>query len=162
MPMVTDSTLRIQTLKEILLDGQSSTQDELREALEKKNFSVTQSTISRDLKRVGAIKMTDTQGRTVYKLGDEYLNSPAVPGPVANSIKDLVTAVQSNGVMIVIHTSPGSASLIARHLDAQLGGGILGTIAGDDTIFVAPANVKTISATFDAIQEAFLHPGQNN
>ncbi len=161
MAMITDSNLRIQTLKEILLDGQSSTQDELREALEKKNFSVTQSTISRDLKRVGAIKMTDTQGRTVYKLGDEIGSTP-VPGPVASSIKELVTAVQSNGVMIVIHTSPGSASLVARHLDAQLGGGILGTLAGDDTIFVAPANVRTIDKTVSAIQESFLHAGQNN
>ena len=64
--------------------------------------------------------------------------------------------------MIVVHTSPGSASLVARHLDAQLNDLIIGTIAGDDAIFVAPANIKTIDKTLAAIQESFLNPGQNN
>ena len=97
-------------------------------------------------------------GQTVYRLGEEFLNAP-VPAPVANSMKDLVTDVQSNGVMIIIHTSPGSASLVARHLDSRVHGGggeILGTIAGDDTIFVAPSDVKKIAGTLLMIQRTLL------
>lgn len=146
---------RLQILKEILLDGSASTQDEIREELDRRKYSVTQSTVSRDLKRIGAIKMVDSEGRTVYRLGEEFLNAP-VPMPVANSIKDLVMEVESNGMMIVIHTSPGSASLVARHIDSKLSDEILGTIAGDDTIFVAPADVTRTSITLATIQRALL------
>ena len=146
---------RLQILKEILFAGSASTQDEIREALEKRKFPVTQSTVSRDLKRIGAIKTLDAEGRTIYRLGEELVGAP-VPAPVANSIKELVTDVISNGIMIVIQTSPGSASLVARHIDSSLSGEILGTIAGDDTIFVAPADVRRTAATLLAIQRTLL------
>lgn len=147
---------RLQSLKEILSEGSASTQDEIREALVRRKFSVTQSTISRDLKRVGALKTVDVEGRTVYRLGDEVAASPAVPVPVANSMNELVKNVQSNGMMIVIHTSPGSASLVARHLDSQFAAEVLGTIAGDDTIFVAPTDVKKTGSTLNTIRRALL------
>jgi transcriptional regulator of arginine metabolism len=146
---------RLQILKEILFEGSASTQDEIRDALEKRKFPVTQSTVSRDLKRIGAIKTIDAEGRTVYRLGEDLVAAP-FPAPVANSMKELVTDVTSNGMMIVIHTSPGSASLVARHIDSSLSGEILGTIAGDDTIFVAPADVKRANATLLAIQRTLL------
>jgi transcriptional regulator of arginine metabolism len=57
--------------------------------------------------------------------------------------------------MIVIHTTPGSASLIASHLDHFKPAGILGTIAGDDTIFVAPAIEKDVRDTIAEIQNSF-------
>src|SRR4051812_35294769 len=99
---------RLQILKEILFAGTASTQDEIRDALERRKFPVTQSTVSRDLKRIGAIKTLDAEGRTVYRLGEELVAAP-FPAPVANSMKELVTEVASNGMLIVIHTSPGSA-----------------------------------------------------
>lgn len=152
MPPVTDSRSRLHALRELLLEGKLSTQDELRSELERRDFSVTQSTISRDLKRIGAIKTVDTQGRTVYRLSDDI--SPPIAGPVANSLRDLVAAIKSNGTIIVINTTPGSASLVARHLDAHRPAGIIGTIAGDDTIFVAPASTKDIARTVDAIESS--------
>ena len=57
--------------------------------------------------------------------------------------------------MIVIQTSPGSASLVARHLDMNKPADILGTIAGDDTIFVAPSKDFSIKQTISAIRESF-------
>ncbi len=147
---------RLKSLKEILYEGSASTQDEIREELIRRKYSVTQSTISRDLKRIGAIKMLDGEGRTVYRLSEDMMSSPVVPAPVANSMKELVHEVASNGMMIIIRTSPGSASLVARHLDSQMSGEIMGTIAGDDTIFVAPSDVKKTSATMVAIQRALL------
>ncbi len=146
---------RLQILKDILYAGSASTQDEIREALEKRKFSVTQSTVSRDLKRVGAIKTIDADGRTVYRLGEEMMNAP-VPFPVANSMNELVSEIESNGMMIVIHTSPGSASLVARHIDAQMADEVLGTIAGDDTIFVAPSDVRKTNATLLSIRRRLL------
>jgi len=148
---------RLQSLKEILYSGSASTQDEIREELLRRKYSVTQSTISRDLKRIGAIKAVDTEGRTVYRLSEDMVNSP-VPAPVANSMRDLVMDIASNGMMIVIHTSPGSASLVARHVDSQMSGEIMGTIAGYDTRFVHPAGFRTPNATLISIQRVLGGP----
>lgn len=146
----TDSTQRLSTLRRLLADGEMSTQEELVSELKRLNFSVTQSTISRDLRRLGAIKAQDTTGRTVYKLPSEYTGV----APIATGgLKGLIVDIQHNGSMIVVHTPPGSASLVARHLDQTKPAGLLGTIAGDDTIFVAPVSSKRIDETMKAILE---------
>src|SRR5579864_9087817 len=103
---VKDARSRLEALRELLGQGKLSTQDELREELESRRFAVTQSTISRDLRRLGAVKAVDPDGRTVYRLSAEP--SVTVPG---NSLRDLVQDIQSNGAIIVIHTIPGTASL---------------------------------------------------
>ena len=147
-----DARARLQTLRKLLEEGEVSTQEELAEALEKKNFSVTQSTISRDLRRIGAVKTISAVGEVVYRLPDELM-LPSAPPVLTSGIKGLLLSIEHNGSMIVIKTPPGSASLVAHHLDLTKPDGILGTIAGDDTIFVAPASVKKIASTMDAIVE---------
>lgn len=146
-----DSKARLGALRRLLETGAASTQDELREQLESLGFEVTQSTISRSLRKLGAVKATDESGRTVYRLAGV---EPILPPTVQTSISDLVLQIVSNGSIIVIKTPPGSASLIARHLDHYRPEGILGTIAGDDTIFVAPTSVQTIDQTERAIRES--------
>lgn len=143
---------RIRALRSLLEKGQLSSQDELREELEDLKFKVTQSTISRDLRRIGAVKAVDSAGRTVYKLPRENSQNTFV----ASSLNELVFEIRSNEQQIVIKTQPGSASLVARHLDQTKPHGILGTIAGDDTIFVAPKSCKDIRKTILAIQESLL------
>lgn len=143
-----DARARLATLRKLLEEGTVSTQEELCEALQKKNFSVTQSTISRDLRRIGAAKTISQSGEVVYRLPDETMISPPA---LTTGIKGLLLSMEHNGSMIVIKTPPGSASLVAHHLDSVKPAGILGTIAGDDTIFVAPASAKQIGATMEAI-----------
>src|SRR4051812_13950022 len=108
-----DSRSRLDALRHLLSQGKLSTQDELREELESKRFVVTQSTISRDLRRLGAIRATEPDGRTVYRLPEDIAPPPITP---TGSLRDLVKDIQSNGAMIVIHTTAGSASLVAVHL----------------------------------------------
>jgi arginine repressor len=150
MQAAPESKRRLEALRSLLDKGELSTQDELREKLEKMEFVVAQSTISRDLRKLGVIKAIDTNGRTVYRLRDPEADAPVV----STSLKDLVSEIASNGSIIVIHTAIGSASLVARHLDRVKPGGLLGTIAGDDTIFVAPASAKRIEATIEAIRDS--------
>ena len=140
---------RAAALYEILEKGDLSTQEEFVEELRAQKFDVTQSTVSRDLRRLGAIKVTGPGGTVVYRLPEEQV--APLPQAVSNGLKGLILDIGHNGSIIVIHTSTGSASLVARHLDAVRPRGILGTIAGDDTIFVAPASVKEIRATIDEI-----------
>lgn len=123
---------RLEVLRTLLAEGKLSTQDELRVKLEKQKFRVTQSTISRDLRRIGAVRAVDAEGNTVYRLPDA-----AGAEAAAAAAADTVRTVQSNGTMVVIHTLPGLASMVARHIDMQRSPAYLGTIAGDDTVFVA-------------------------
>ena len=145
----TDSRSRLNALRKLLADGEISTQEELADELARQKYQVTQSTISRDLRRLGAIKTSDITGRIVYKLPDDVMMPSVAPA----GLKGLLIDIQHNGVMVVLHTTPGSASLVARHLDQVKPEGILGTMAGDDTIFVAPASIKKIEQTVKAIME---------
>ena len=147
-----ESPDRLTTLRRLLSEEKLSTQDELREELKALKFKVTQSTISRDLRRLGAVRAVDPDGRIIYRLPDEIL----APIPQSSStLESLVLDIKHNGFMIVISTVVGSASLIARHLDQTKPAGILGTIAGDDTIFVTPASIKNIEGVIGAIRASF-------
>lgn len=139
---------RIEALQRLLREGVASTQEDLRHALNKLKFRVTQSTISRDLRRIGAVRAVDTDGQVVYRLGHEELNVPVSTPP-----RSLVVSVEHNGQMIVVHTTPGSASLLARVLDKSRAEEILGTIAGDDTIFIAPRSIRRMDETVTRIHE---------
>ena len=77
--------------------------------------------------------------------------------PTARSpLKQLVLEIMHNDVMVIIRTSPGAAQLIARLLDSVgKAEGVLGTIAGDDTIFIAPSNVSDIDFTLQKIKDLF-------
>ncbi|MEQ1722816.1 MAG: arginine repressor [Pseudobdellovibrio sp.] len=146
-----DSQARVNTLRDLIREGVACTQDELCKALKHKKYSVTQSTVSRDLRRIGAIKATNKEGKIIYKLPDEL--QTALPLTVSHTLGGLLIDIQANESMIVVHTAPGSASLVARHLDssrAELG--IMGTIAGDDAIFIAPISAKKIPAIIKKIK----------
>ena len=153
--MMHGSKNRLDVLRRLLADGELSTQEELRDKLQKKEFEVTQSTVSRDLRKLGAIRAIDTDGRNIYRLPDEFEAPRAAQSPAT-----LVKEIRTNGNLIVILTAVGSANLIARYLDKMRPAGILGTLAGDDTIFVAPAstNPKEIKETIQAIYSALI-PG---
>lgn len=143
---------RLQVLRRLLAKEEASTQDELREELEKLKFDVNQSTISRDLRKIGAVKTIDPSGRTVYRLAEEM-----APIRAPSGLGALITGIEHNGLIVVIRTTPGSASLIARTID-QLRDedGALGTIAGDDTVFVAPRRPRSIATLVVTIQRLLI------
>ena len=155
MNTISEGRGRLEALRSLLKEGMLSTQDELREKLERLEYPVTQSTVSRDLRKLGAVKALDPEGRTVYRMPEEEFE-PVVSAALADHVRD----IDFNASMIVIHTSAGSASLVARHLDRTRPGGILGTIAGDDTIFVAPSGKRLIPATIKALREALGLAGE--
>ena len=140
---------RLDVLSDLLKKSTLSTQDELRKKLEKMQFRVTQSTISRDLRKIGAMKALDTEGRTVYRLPVHEGMATETP---AN--RSMVKNIQANASLAVVQTAPGTASLVALHLDIRKPAGILGTIAGDDTVFVALSPKRTTAESIRAIEES--------
>jgi transcriptional regulator of arginine metabolism len=117
----------------ILRTRRIGTQEELLSALAGAGFRATQATLSRDLARLGAHRVSRPEGGTVYELDG------AAEANGLGALRGLVQEITANASIVVIRTHPGSAPAIARAID--LGGvpEVLGTIAGDDTIFVAPA-----------------------
>ncbi|KAA1182941.1 Arginine repressor [Photorhabdus australis subsp. thailandensis] len=126
----------IKAFKALLKEEKFSSQGEIVTALLEEGFeNINQSKVSRMLTKFGAVRTRNAKMEMVYCLPAE-LGVPTATSP----IKNLVLDVDHNHSIVVIRTSPGAAQLIARQLDS-LGKaeGILGSIAGDDTIFITPA-----------------------
>ncbi len=135
----------INDLKTILLQGITATQETICNELEAQGHKINQSKVSRLLRNINAIKSKNDQGEMVYRLPHDV-----APPSVSTNLTELITNVLANETMIIVKTSPGSASLIARIIDDKKCH-ILGTIAGDDTIFIAPQSVKSIQETLSLI-----------
>jgi transcriptional regulator of arginine metabolism len=128
-------------LRDLLMQGTVNTQEELCQALEQQGYAVNQSKISRLLHKIGAVKTKNERGQITYRLPRE----PAPP-QTSSDLSNLVINVTANENLIMVHTSPGAAALIARMLDYhQNDMNILGTIAGDDTILVVPISIRKIN-----------------
>jgi transcriptional regulator of arginine metabolism len=131
---VTAADRRRDAVARIIRTRRIATQDELLAALGAAGFRATQATLSRDLARLGARRVSRPEGGTVYELGDG-----AAEGNGLGALRGLVAEITANASLVVIRTHPGSAPAIARTIDLAEIPEVLGTIAGDDTIFVAPA-----------------------
>ncbi|MEG0287096.1 MAG: arginine repressor [Victivallaceae bacterium] len=135
-------------LKKLLSSETAGTQDDICHALSAAGFPVNQSKVSRLLRKIGAIKTFDSYGFPKYSLPKEgrlpYNKTP---------LRDLVVTVHSNEYLIVIKTVPGSASVIARVVDESLTDRILGSVAGDDTVFVTPLSVADTSVLEKRVKE---------
>ena len=129
---------RLETLRMIISSRELGNQEELLAALQQEGFKLTQATLSRDLKQLKVAKAATMNGNYVYVLPNatmyKRVSSPA-------QIKEMMQvpgflSIQFSGHMAVIRTKPGYASSIAYNIDNSEIPYILGTIAGDDTIFM--------------------------
>ncbi|TNH04457.1 transcriptional regulator ArgR [Testudinibacter sp. TR-2022] len=138
--------------RSLLAEEKYASQSEIVEALQQQGFSqVNQSKISRMLAKFGAVRIRNSKMQTVYCLPPE-LSLPHTSSP----LKNLVLDIDYNAAVIVIRTSPGGAQLIARLLDSMgKNEGILGTIAGDDTVFITPTRNTEITRLMSNIQYLF-------
>jgi transcriptional regulator of arginine metabolism len=129
---VTAADRRRGAVARIVRSRRIGTQEELLAALEREGFRATQATLSRDLTRLGARRVTRPDG-AFYE----------VDGPTAEAglaaLRGLVLGVGANASLVVVRTAAGAASAVARAVDDARLPEVLGTLAGDDTIFVAPA-----------------------
>jgi transcriptional regulator of arginine metabolism len=114
-----------------------STQIELSRKLSAEGITVTQGTLSRDLRELNLLKTPEG-----YRLPAQLQNA-ANPNHQRQTIVQFMTEAQAAGNLVVVKTNPGNASPVARSLDTIGWGEIVGTVAGDDTILVVTANAAT-------------------
>ena len=129
---------RLEALRLIISSQQLGSQDELLSVLQKEGFKLTQATLSRDLKQLKVAKAASMSGNYVYVLPNETMYK-RVSSP--NSIREMMkvpgfVSINFSGNIGIIKTRPGYASSIAWNIDNSDVPEILGTIAGDDTIFI--------------------------
>jgi transcriptional regulator of arginine metabolism len=136
-------------IRELIQSRQVATQEELRELIASRGHDVTQATLSRDLAQLGARRAAQPGGGTYYELA-EMVRAPVL-------LDDLVRAIDDNGTLVVVHTTPGAAQVVAGVLDRAKVPEVLGTIAGDDAIFVAPARGVATTRVIRKLRELVAH-----
>jgi transcriptional regulator of arginine metabolism len=124
---------RLTLVAQLLSGHRFSSQEDLARSLARAGVSVTQATLSRDLRSLGVIKRPDPEGRPVYEL----------PGPAVEALdrqrqlldlRAFVNEVRVAQNLLVVRTPPGHAHGVARALDLAELEGMVGTVAGDDTV----------------------------
>jgi transcriptional regulator of arginine metabolism len=119
---------------DIIEHNEIETQEDLAEELKKQGFNVTQATVSRDIKELRLIKVLSKTGRYKYSIINQ--NDAPILKRFINLFKDSVISLDHSGNIVVVRTLIGSANAAAAAIDALRIDGIVGTIAGDDTIFI--------------------------
>jgi transcriptional regulator of arginine metabolism len=134
MHMNASKEQRQRAIADLIRSGALSSQEELADRLSALGFAVTQATISRDLEQIGAVKVRRS-GQLSYTLPDQVQSAP---GPrLAVVLREFVRSIEIAANLVVIKTPPGSAHLIGVALDQSDLEEVVGTICGDDTVFVA-------------------------
>lgn len=129
--MTSDRRKRHLKILELISARRIGTQEELADALKSEGWEVTQSSVSRDITSLGLAKVDGA-----YQKARRAVRT--LPDPDEQRIAEGLLAVDPAGeALVVIHTPPGEANRVAVALDRLAWPEFLGTIAGDDTIFVA-------------------------
>jgi transcriptional regulator of arginine metabolism len=118
---------------ELVKQGPMPNQDELRRELGKRGFKVTQATLSRDIHKLGLVKMP--QGYTLPQVAASVPVSSTLRA-VERVFREFAREVRQAQNLLVVKTTPGSAHPVAAAWDAQSSPDVVGTVAGDDTVLV--------------------------
>ncbi|MGH9402310.1 MAG: arginine repressor [Terriglobia bacterium] len=144
-----DNLYRRNQILDILRTEDLSTQTELRAALARRGINVTQATVSRDIEELGLVKT-----REGYRLPGAR-EAVAPPQPTLEVIlKEFLREVLLASNLVIVRTHPGNAHSVAVALDSTGWPEIMGTVAGDDTIFLATASVQQAARVRKKILEA--------
>lgn len=141
---------RHRKILEIIQEKQIATQEELANELKTAGFNVTQATVSRDIKELALIKVS-------YD-GEQYRYAePSEDAKVSDSrlrfmLREFVINFDSSENMLVIRTPPGNANAVASAIDKAQWHGVLGTIAGDDTILMIIKHREDVARIIEKIQ----------
>ena len=150
-------TQRQQNISRIIAEHEVMSQPQLLALLKKTGIAATQATVSRDLEELGATKMRTASGETVYAIPNFQPDRFSPPDQLRRVLTEWVADVQVSEPMVVVRTPPGCAHVVASALDRSRLHGLVGTVAGDDTMFcLASADYSAKSLARDIAKLAGL------
>ncbi|MCQ2373052.1 MAG: arginine repressor [Phascolarctobacterium sp.] len=141
-------------IREIIETGNIETQEDLANALRTEKIEVTQATVSRDIKEMMLVKIPTSNGRYRYAMPSTP-SSNVPPERITRVFRESVTDILASLCMVVLRTHPGTAASVAYAVDFMHWPEVLGSIAGDDTVFIAAADKEAVNALIKHI-EAYL------
>lgn len=144
-------TKRHSKIIELITENDIATQEELLEHLRKANFDVTQATVSRDIKELRLVKTMVGSGQ--YRYAPAAGDSSADIGTKYAVFSQSVKNVDCAGNMVVIRCYTGMANAACAILDAMNHDGVVGSLAGDDTIFVLMRSEENAAVLVDSIKK---------
>lgn len=130
-----------------------ASQEQLVALLADEGVTATQATVSRDLDDLGAIKVRAGAGETVYAIPELPKDQRAPEDHLRRTFADWVVEVASSGNLVVLRTPPGTANVVGSALDRSGMPEVIGTVAGDDTLFVVVAEGLTGAQVADQLRE---------
>jgi len=137
---------------EIIKTQNIDTQERLASKLNAAGFRVTQATVSRDIKELGLIKVPGQGGRNVYALAPNA--SPADEERFRKILRETVVDIKAAENILVIKTLSGCANAAAEAIDNLSPESVVGTLAGDNTIFAAIDSKENVQAALDLFMQA--------
>ena len=147
-----DTRARRALIVELVRTRHIATQADLRDLLRARGHDVTQATLSRDLAKLGARRVALPGGGTAYEVEGFTARTGE---PQLAAMAQLVLGIREGAAIVVIHTRPGAAQAVAALLDQARLDSIIGSIAGDDTIFLVPARKVTTAALARTLRKHF-------
>jgi len=132
--------LRQQQIRDLISTRPIRTQQELAAALRDRGFRATQATVSRDVAELGLIKVNDGKERAYALAARGGQPESSADERLALILRDLPVSIREAGMLLVVRATPGSAHPIAAALDRTRWPEIVGSVAGDDTVFIACAD----------------------
>lgn len=127
---------------ELIENNEIETQEELADYLKKLGIDVTQATVSRDIRELRLVKVLAKSGK--YKYAAMGQNVEGTTDRLIKIFKNSIVSVDIAGHLLVVKTLPGAAQICGSAVDSLGIDEIVGTIAGDDTIFIAISNIDKI------------------
>ena len=143
---------RLSAIKAIVEHEAIRSQEQLRQRLATRGFVVTQATLSRDIKEIGLVKRSSDGA--YQPSGAEAPPAPAATAALSRALSEYLAGAEPVQQLIVLRTGPGQAQLLGLALDRARLPGVVGTIAGDDTILVIARdarNARTIVRRLDQL-----------
>lgn len=123
-------------IKDIIDNNKIETQEDLAAALRGQGIDVTQATVSRDIKELMLVKVPDANGHYHYAYPKEHAMMVTMER-LERIFQDSIISVRHSEALVVVRTLPGTAPSVAYAVDYMKWPEVLGTIAGDDTVFIA-------------------------
>ena len=142
---------------EIIKSFEIDTQEKLAEKLTEAGFSATQATVSRDIRELGLVKAAGKNGRNCYAQAPR--SNGKDQSRFSKLLKDTVQDIKQADNIIVVRTLSGCAPAAAEVIDNLGIDGIVGTLAGDNTIFIAAESRELVSSVIRALSEIISKAG---
>lgn len=142
---------RRKRIQQVLQRGPVGSQDELLRLLEEEGIATTQATISRDLRALGAVRTSN--GYTLPAHMPTATPNGVDGSALRDALRQYLTGTERAGTIVVLRTGPGHAGALATEVDGARLPTIVGTIAGDDTIFAAARSETAANTLLKHLRE---------